>query len=286
MNLKDGLQLTRPRLSLMVALSALCGYLAAPGSHSILAVMQLFPGVFLLAAAASAFNQIQERSLDRLLPRTAQRPLASERLQTGHGAWLATPLAIIGTLLLGSLSLATCGVGLLALAWYNLFYTPLKSRTSLVLLVGSIGGALPPLLGWIASGASPLAPKALHLYLVLMIWQVPHFWCLSLRDNLQGQRVGIKLVPSGWSPQRVLFMIRLWTLAFGTLLLAALPLLFLSSPTGKWLVTLLGLGSIGTALMHQNQTGPGQWAKAVGLRLHIILAGILTTIAIDPFIHF
>jgi len=270
----------------MVALAALSGYLAAPAPHALRSGAQLFCGVLLLSAAASAFNQAQERSLDRLLPRTSQRPLASGRMQVHHAVWLAILLVSVGTFLIANFSLAGGGIGLFALVWYNLIYTPLKSRTSLVLLVGALGGALPPLLGWVSSGASAVAPKAIHLYLLLMLWQVPHFWCLAMRDDLRGQQIGLKMVPGGWDQRRVLRMIRLWSVAFGTLLLLSLPLGFLNSLTGKLAMTLIGVWCIGSVTGRSAPRNSRQWAITTGTTLHLALAGALATIVLDPILGY
>ncbi|PLY07727.1 MAG: protoheme IX farnesyltransferase [Desulfuromonas sp.] len=282
----DQLQLMRPRLSLMVGLAALSGYLAAPTPHSPYAALQLTGGAFLLTAAASVFNQVQERSRDRWLPRTCDRPLPSGRCQPRPALQLATLLALLGVLLLAPLSAAAAGVGLFALAWYNLLYTPLKPRTSYVLLLGALGGALPPLLGWLVSDASPLAPKAVHLYLLLILWQIPHFLCLSLRDDLRGQQLGLKTVPPSWSQPQVMRMVRLWAIGLGALLLTALPLPLLDSFSGSLGMGLLGICCIGSALRRGSGQTPRHWASTTGKILHAVLAAALLTISIDPLIIF
>jgi len=234
-------QLVRPRLSAMVAFAAVSGYLAAHSQLEGVPLLLLAGGVFLLTAAASIFNQVQERDLDRLLPRTSSRPLAARRLPPRPALLLGGALLLAGALLLLTLSTPATLLGLSAIAWYNLLYTPLKRRSSLALLLGALGGALPPLLGWVAAGASPLEPRALHLYLLLILWQVPHFWCLSLRDGLRCRQAGLAIIPRGWNDAQLMRQVRLWSLAVGTLLLSALPLALLHDFGLRVVATVLAL---------------------------------------------
>ena len=175
-------------------------------------------------------------------------------------------------------------VGVFALAWYNLLYTPLKTKTSLVLLLGALGGALPPLLGWIASGASPFTPRAVYLYLLLILWQVPHFCCLALRDDLACQRSGLTIIPVNWTKGQIIRQIRLWSLSVGVLLLGALPLALLQSPLARGLICLLALWSVGWALQLRGNETPMHCGSATGMRLNLLLATSLCLIAIDPFL--
>lgn len=282
--LHDLTQLLRPRLSAMVALAALSGYLAAPGDIGLGVSLLLIAGVFLLTGAASVFNQVQERERDRLMPRTCQRPLATGRMPLAVALRFAFALTLGGLALLACASYAAAATGLFALGWYNLLYTPLKSHTSLVLFIGALGGALPPLLGWLTSGASPLEPRAVHLYLLLILWQVPHFWCLSLRDGLSCQQAGLTVVPRNWDSVQLIRQIRHWSLALGALLLCALPLTLLHSWYSKLLLVCLSLWCFSWALRWRKQHEVRRWATATGIKLHLLLAGSLLLISIDRLI--
>jgi len=277
-------QLVRPRLSAMVAFAAVSGYLAARAQFEGGPVLLLAGGVFLLTAAASVFNQVQERDLDRLLPRTRNRPLAARRLSPRPALCLGGLLLVSGTLLLISFSVAAALIGLAATAWYNLLYTPLKRRSSLALLLGALGGALPPLLGWVAAGASPLEPRALHLYLLLILWQVPHFWCLSLRDGLRCRQAGLAIIPRGWDTAQLMRQVRLWSLAFGTLLLTALPLALLHSFGLRLTAGSLSLWLLLWAFRRRGLRTPEGWAAATGIRLNLLLLGALVLISLDPLL--
>jgi len=282
----DWYQLVRPRLSLMVALSALSGYMAAPAQHTIAPAVSLFVGVFLLTATASILNQVQERERDRLLPRTRLRPLATGRMEPHLALLLAGIHLLISLQLIASVSATSAGIGMLALLWYNLVYTPLKTRTSLVLLLGALGGAMPPLLGWTASGASPYEPRAVHLYMVLVLWQVPHFWCLAMKDGLFDRALDLKIIPAGWRVDQLKRLIRLWCLALGALLLVALPLgLITSYVTISCIAGLAALCSFFVAGRHPH-LNIENWSAKTGLRLHIVLSATLLLITLDTYLPF
>lgn len=179
--------LTRLELSTMVALSALTGYLFAGGSWS-WPVLQVLGGTGLLAGGSSALNQWQERDLDRRMSRTRHRPLPMAHLSGKTVILLALIQIISGLLLLGQLSETSVPVlGALAVLWYNAVYTPLKRITAFAALPGALCGALPPLIGWTAAGADPLAFEALILAGTLFVWQIPHTWLLlcCYREDLR-----------------------------------------------------------------------------------------------------
>jgi heme o synthase len=140
-------------------------------------------GVMLLSCGASALNQVQERSRDALMARTAGRPLPSGRLT--HSQCLAFAVLGIAT---GSALLwlgvgRTAGVlGLIASGFYNGVYTPwLKTHSPFAAVPGAVPGAIPPVIGWVAGGGSVTETGAVILFGILFLWQMPHFWALALR---------------------------------------------------------------------------------------------------------
>jgi heme o synthase len=140
-------------------------------------------GVMLLSCGASALNQVQERTRDALMARTAGRPLPSGRLT--HAQCLAFALLGIaaGAALLWLGVGPTAGVlGLIASAFYNGVYTPwLKPHSPFAAVPGAIPGAIPPVIGWVAGGGSVIDAGAVILFGILFLWQMPHFWALALR---------------------------------------------------------------------------------------------------------
>ncbi len=203
-------QLGRLELSMMVALSALAGYLFAGGLWQMQAFMVTF-GVGLLAAGCSALNQWQEQDLDSRMERTQQRPLLTGKLSPAAALVLASLSISCGSLLLSSLPESIpLLLGLLSVIWYNAIYTPLKRRTPFAAIPGAICGALPPLIGWTAAGGALITQKSLILAGTLFVWQIPHTWLLlcHYRDDLK--RSGLPNIFQAIPTQRLLRINNYW----------------------------------------------------------------------------
>jgi protoheme IX farnesyltransferase len=192
----DYLQLVRPRLALLVLVTVGAGwFLAAGGEPDWLPLVHASIGTALLFAGASALNQLLERHRDALMPRTANRPLPAGRLQPIEVLALGGVLSAVGLVCL----LALCqplaaGLGAFAHFSYVLVYTPLKERTPLSTLVGAVPGAVPPMIGWAAARGS-LDSGALALFLIVFLWQVPHFLAIAWIYRDQYARAGFRVLP-------------------------------------------------------------------------------------------
>jgi protoheme IX farnesyltransferase len=153
-------------------------------------------GIALVAAASSAFNQWLERESDGLMDRTASRPLPAGRLSAAEVVSFGLLAGMGGILWLAYYVNATTAVlSAVALLMYAGVYTPLKRRTSFCTAVGAIPGALPPVLGWAASGA-PLDIAAFSLFAVLFLWQFPHFLAIGWIYRADYSRAGLKMLPA------------------------------------------------------------------------------------------
>ena len=189
------LKLTRPRLSLMNGVTAGAGCLLYPAEAKGVPLAVAVIGVTLLAAGGSAFNQVMERDLDRLMARTRSRPLPQGHLSPRAASATGT-LLILG----GCLTLRAGGsylpvlLGLSAILWYLGVYTPLKRRTPFALPAGAVCGALPPLIGWCLAGGSPDDFRIILLAGVLYFWQIPHFCRIQQRLAEEYLAAGIPLV--------------------------------------------------------------------------------------------
>jgi len=200
--LADYLELTKPRiiiLELIVAGAAAC--LAMPRGLDATIVMHALFGTALVAASASIANQWSERGGDARMPRTANRPLPTERVTSIEAVMLATFTLAIGLAwLVYRVNFLTAALGLASWTVYVLIYTPLKTRTPLNTTVGAVAGAIPILMGWTATG-TPLNLTAVALAGVLFLWQFPHFMAIAWlyrRDYAQaGHRMLSVVDPSG-----------------------------------------------------------------------------------------
>jgi protoheme IX farnesyltransferase len=153
-------------------------------------------GVMLLSSGASALNQVQERDKDALMARTANRPLPSARLSHGQGLAFAALATAGGAVVLWLGIGRTAGVlGVIAAVFYNGVYTPwLKPTSPFAAVPGAIPGSIPPVIGWVAAGGSLTDAGAIILFGILFLWQMPHFWALSLRYRADYASGGFPMV--------------------------------------------------------------------------------------------
>ncbi len=136
-------------------------------------------GTALVAASSAVFNQYLEADVDRLMRRTAQRPLPAGRVRPGTALGLGVLLGVAGLIYLyGRVNELAAGLALATLIVYVLIYTPLKRRTSWCVAVGGISGGIPPMIGW-AAASNHLEAGAWVLFGVLFLWQLPHFLAIA-----------------------------------------------------------------------------------------------------------
>ncbi len=209
---KSFLSLGRTTLSFFVSFTALSVYLyyrldVVPGAFF------LFSGVFLLACAASAINQLQERKIDSTMKRTKTRPLPAMRMKPIHVASFGGIAGCAGiSLLYFGTRPAAALIGGVALFIYNVMYTPLKTRTPFGLISGAIAGALPVFIGCMAA-IGRIEAQAVYLAFFAFVWQVPHFLLLLLYHKDDYTRAGIPTLLSRISEDRLRLIVGIWILA-------------------------------------------------------------------------
>lgn len=185
------------RLSFLVAFSCAFGYvLASPQVHWITLGM-LFVGGFLLSGSSVIINQIIEKDLDRLMIRTMNRPLPTDRVTVNEASAFAVFCLLAGvSILLLYTNMLTTILSVVSLILYGFVYTPLKRVGPIAVFVGAIPGALPPLLGWVAATGA-ISHEALIIFGIQFIWQFPHFWAIAWVSDEDYRKAGFKLLPSG-----------------------------------------------------------------------------------------
>ena len=194
--LRDLVELTKPRITMMVVLTAGIGLLlASSGEATFSLVVHTLVGTGLVAAGSSALNQVLERDLDALMQRTAQRPLPAGRMHPDAALLFGVSLSIVGLLeLTVFVNLLTALLGTLALASYVFLYTPLKRVSSLATVIGAIPGAIPPLMGWTAV-TNEIGMGAWVLFGILFLWQLPHFLAIAWMCREDYARAGLPMLP-------------------------------------------------------------------------------------------
>ena len=197
--LADYVQLSKPRIAtLVLVVVATSGYVARWGHPDALLLLHAVLGTMLVASSASALNQLFERRRDRIMKRTANRPLPSGRMGGAEVVAFALVTVTVGLVYL------SVAVNWLAAAWalatwliYVGIYTPMKSHTAGNTLVGAIAGALPVFIGWSAVGGTLNAhvdPRGVALFLILFLWQFPHFMAIAWIYREQYSEAGLQML--------------------------------------------------------------------------------------------
>jgi protoheme IX farnesyltransferase len=207
------LELNKVRITFAVTLTTMAGYILALNGIDTGIIMPTI-GIFILACGSAVLNHIQDRDKDAIMERTSKRPIPSGKITTLGASVIAVVEIIIGSALIyyGSGFLAL-QLGILALIWYNGIYTPLKRKTAFAVVPGSVIGAIPPLVGWVAAGGELSDPKAMVLGMFFFMWQVPHFWLLMLKFGKEYEKAGFKSITSKINNQQIKNYTFLWTVA-------------------------------------------------------------------------
>lgn len=199
LKLKDYLQLVKLRLTLTVVFSSAMAFLmATPKGQSVqwFQFWILVLGGTLIVGAANGINQIIERNYDKLMLRTANRPIAAGRMGTTEASIFCLILGITGVILVHYyLNPLASLLGLLSLLSYAFLYTPLKRISPVAVFVGAFPGAIPPMLGWVAVTGN-INEMAFALFLIQFFWQFPHFWAIAWVLDEDYKRAGYRLLPS------------------------------------------------------------------------------------------
>ncbi len=195
--IRDYFQLMKFRLSATVVFSAAMGYLL--GNYGQIVWTQLgwlILGGLSITGASNAINQIIEKDFDKLMNRTAKRPLPDNRMSVTSAAIFAGILGILGISILWFCLNPLAGfLGTLALLSYAFIYTPLKRVSPIAVFVGAIPGALPPMIGWVAA-TGMIQLEALILFSIQFIWQFPHFWSIAWVCDKDYRKAGFRMLPS------------------------------------------------------------------------------------------
>ncbi len=192
--LKDYQILVKFRLSFIVVFSAGIGYLFAGGDQAHFLLFLL--GGFLITASSNALNQIIESDTDKLMIRTADRPLAAARMQNTEAIIAAGIMAISGIAILWIFfNTLSALLGALSLIGYAFIYTPMKKVSPIAVFIGAFPGAMPPLIGF-AAAFGQINDLAILLFALQFVWQFPHFWAIAWVSCEDYAKAGFHLLPS------------------------------------------------------------------------------------------
>ncbi len=192
--MRNYVQLAKPRIALMVALTTWLGWALAGGTATPSLFFVLF-GATLSAAACGALNQSLEQVEDGLMNRTRNRPLPTGRVALRAALAYGFILAASGpTIVWAAGGARAAALTLATIILYVLVYTPLKKVTPQTTWIGAAAGATSPLIGWVAAGG-PLDARAFSLFAIQFLWQIPHFLALFWIYREDYARAGFKVMP-------------------------------------------------------------------------------------------
>jgi len=242
---RDCVELTKPRIVTMILVTTMASAWIAMASKSLggLSAIQwivLLLGTGLVAGSAGAANQVWERVIDTLMPRTASRPIASGRMPLSIGVGFTMTTGVFGTALLAwSFGAAPAVFGSATWLLYVLVYTPMKTRTAWNTTVGAIAGALPVFIGYTAAGGTTTDLAGWMLFGVLAAWQYPHFMAIAWLYRRQYGEAGFQMTttvePTGRDAA--------WQSVLGTIALAACGVTLCLAPTGQWWLSAAGVAT-------------------------------------------
>ena len=236
----------------MVVFSTVISYLLAPNiSFNLIQVLLLFVGGLLVTGSANTINQILEKDTDALMKRTASRPISSGRMSSNE-AWVFAGISgAVGIAIMYTFSIEAAWISLLSLVLYGFVYTPLKKINSTAVFVGAIPGALPCLIGWVASfgdGNDNNWTGGWILFAIQFLWQFPHFWAIAWVAHKDYSTAGFKLLPSDKGPTK---FTAIQTIMYSTLMLpiGVLPYYYnISGITSLWILMVCNIAMIALSI--------------------------------------
>lgn len=216
--LKIYADLTKFGIVIFVLLSGLAGYasgflIETPFSWDHL--LKTVLGLYFLSSGSLALNQVQEWKLDQKMPRTAKRPVASGKITPAAAGILALGLLAVGVNFLFEVSETAGYVGIFTVVFYNILYTMyLKPKWVYAAVPGAIPGALPVTIGYAANSPDIFNSESVYLFLIMFLWQMPHFWTLAIKFKEDYAKGGIPVLPATLGMEKTLFQIGLYTIVY------------------------------------------------------------------------
>jgi len=209
------LDLAKVKITVFVTITTVFGYLSYAGKFTLDMIAPTI-GIFLLACGSAAINHYQERNTDKLMARTRNRPIPAGKISEKDALTIALLFVTSGSLLLlfGS-GFPALGLGWLALIWYNVIYTPMKKNNALAIIPGSVIGAIPPVVGWVAAGGYIFDQHIMIIAFFLFIWQIPHFWLLVLVFGSDYEGAGFPTLTRIFTHDQLSRITFMWITAIG-----------------------------------------------------------------------
>ncbi|WP_458117805.1 heme o synthase [Bacillus sp. PK6-026] len=238
-------------------------------------------GSILVMGAAGAFNNLYDRDIDSIMERTKNRPTVTGEIKPKTVLWLGIFMMIFGVIILGFTTSLAALLGFLGLFFYIVPYTMWsKRRTVYNTEVGSIGGAMPPLIGWSAVYPDITHPAVLGLFVTSVIWQMPHFYAIAIRKNDEYKAAKVPMLPVIKGVKRTYIQTNIYLI-----ILIGTSLLFISLSLGIMLVSLiLGVIWLVLSVYGYKKMDSEKWAKSMFIYSLIHMTILFSTVIIYSLI--
>lgn len=284
---RDYIEITKPGINKSNLIATFAGYFVAAEIMELnfLKLLLTLLGTALTIAGSCTLNNFIDRDIDPLMERTKRRPVAEGRIKPAVALWYGLTLAFSGLVVLAAgVNYLACVVAFAGLFVYVVIYSMwLKRSSTLNTVVGGISGAVSPVVGWVAVTSS-IDLNAWALFLVLFMWQPPHFFALAMRRSEDYRTAGIPMLPV----VKGFYETKKQTLFFTTLLLLSSLILFYTGALGLFYLTIaLVLGGIYIILSIRGffVKDDRQWANQMFFYSLIYLTAILLTMVADVLIR-
>lgn len=277
---QDLASLVKPNVTLLVVITTAGGLWLAPGALSWTRLLATLAGTVLIVAAANALNCYLERDSDKYMARTKNRPLPAGRMNPAVALWIGAAAALASVPMLTVLVNPVTGIlAAIALVSYVWVYTPMKRESPHAVIVGSIPGAMPPLMGWTAVTGSIEWP-GLVLFGILFIWQIPHFIAISMYRQQEYTRAGIPTVPAEYGSTTARWHMIGWSLLLLPVSLALVPF-GIAGNIYLAIAGVLGAGLLGLAIRGLWSKAPKAWARTYFLYTLAYLTLLFAALLVD-----
>ncbi|MBS1519295.1 MAG: protoheme IX farnesyltransferase [Bacteroidetes bacterium] len=278
------LELTKIRITMLVALTTSLGYILALNDLSSYSFYPVI-GIFLLACGAAAMNHYQERGTDILMDRTKGRPIPSGTVTPFFVISVSVVFLIAGSaVLLLKSNLLCLYIGLFTFLWYNGVYTPLKKVMALAIIPGSLVGALPPMAGWVAAGGSLTNETIILIASYFFIWQIPHFWILLLVYGKDYDRGGFPTLTNMLSQRQLIKITFTWILLTVAVALSINFFGILNYYVSNALLAVFCFWIFTRAIKFLDRTGDKSSFRNMFISINIFTLLIITLLSVDKLV--
>ena len=217
--------LTKIKLVYFVLICEVAGYFLGFEYEHVFSILHFalsFFGLALVTMGSFALNEAQESDIDKLMERTSTRPIPSGALNVKQALAIAMVFMLVGLAMLYQVQPLAALLALLTILFYNLFYTKFwKMKWAFGAVPGALPGAMPVVIGYVCTSGRAFTPECIYLFLIMFLWQMPHFWSLAIRFKEDYNKGGVPVLPVKLGDTKTVYHMGLYVFVYVALALAA-----------------------------------------------------------------